>query len=106
MAARIAAPGLVTVSLRRSMVGRSGMEEVLENFVGEQHGGGCKAQLRTVLLQHSGFEPARNRLREALPFAGIGCDSFSQSQAHEKALFRRIGGCSVRMPQRLGDVGF
>ena len=92
-----AGDGRVTVSLRRSIMGKSGMQEILKNFVREQHGSRCKAQVRAVLLQHAGFEPARNRLRKALPFARCRRDSFRQSQADKKALFRRIGGCSIQM---------
>ena len=66
MARRMAGVGRVTVSLRRSMIMR-GSDELLEDFIGQQHAAPCQPQACRRRLEQAGFDETVDGRREAAP---------------------------------------
>ena len=85
MARRIAGVGLVTVSLRRSIMIRNSWKTSLESRIPRL----VRRKLSPSRFQQAGVQKALDGLAEALPLGRLGADAVGKPQADEEPLFDR-----------------
>ena len=79
MARRMAGVGRVTVSLRRSIIGK-------------QHAAPAQPEAPAFALEQAVIQEAANGPFVPAPLRGLGLDPLDQPQAHEKSLFLQARG--------------